>query len=276
MTGSLWLRPNYANACTWWVLVNWISRHVYYCYWRLFRCGPDTHFAYIFHKYDCISNIKDPILIDDLTRTELPSPVHSVIIFAQNLLIKISCRRLLFLLLISTMRRRWLAKLTPIHLDQLQMRQKHQRRVIGAFFRPTKAAIVMVMFLSSISCGVLFYNYNEALMPGTAATASTKSRSPEAVILSSTANRNSSSSSDIRPLRQPDQKKNTPTTTLHNKNNTNVVRELCSSSFEKCSIQQKPRACQKPEFDDKLKQISVSIMLARFCVHHNHLRWPQK
>mmetsp|Transcript_6899 Transcript_6899/g.10197 ORF Transcript_6899/g.10197 Transcript_6899/m.10197 type:complete len:337 (+) Transcript_6899:146-1156(+) len=112
------------------------------------------------------------------------------------------------------------------------------------------------MFLASISCGVLFYNYNEARMLGTAATASTKPRNPEAVILSSTAN---SSSSDIRPLRQPDQEKNTPTTTLHNKNTTNVVRELCSSSFEKCSIQQKPQVCQKPEFDNKLKKISGSI-----------------
>jgi len=123
--------------------------------------------------------------------------------------------------------------------------------VIGAFFRPTKAAIMM--FLSLISCGLLFYN--EVRLPwAAAATVSTKARTPEEVILSSTAN-----SSDIRPLRQPDQKKNKPTTTSHNKNNTNVVRELCSSSSEKCSIQQKPQACQEPQFDDKLKKFSGTI-----------------
>lgn len=53
-----------------------------------------------------------------------------------------------------------------------------------------------------------------------------------------------------------DQNENTPTTTVY-KQNTNVMRELCSSSFEKCSIQKKPKTCN-PQFSNKLKQMQMS------------------
>lgn len=82
------------------------------------------------------------------------------------------------------------------------------------------------------------------------ATASTKISTPGEIISSSFANSGA--------LRQPDREKNTTTTNMHNKRNTNFVRELCSSS-DKCSTKQKLQACQKPQFDNKVKKISGSI-----------------
>ena len=82
------------------------------------------------------------------------------------------------------------------------------------------------------------------------ATASTKISTPGEIISSSFAN--------SVALRQPDREKNTTTTNMHNKRNTNFVRELCSSS-DKCSTKQKLQACQKPQFDNKVKKISGSI-----------------
>ena len=48
---SIWLRPYCANACTWWVLVNWTSSHVYY--WRCIQVRIPHTLCLL--TYDCIT-----------------------------------------------------------------------------------------------------------------------------------------------------------------------------------------------------------------------------